>query len=114
MHHLAQRNIRGFVIALFCLASGTMAAQAQRTVKPVLHGQHWVAITGKPLGATAGAMVFQQGGNAVDAAAAMLGATATMFDVLSWGGETQALPRPWYAICRHVDREGKGWSVAKQ
>ncbi|MGH7576085.1 MAG: gamma-glutamyltransferase family protein [Longimicrobiales bacterium] len=64
---------------------------AQRTMKPVLHGRHWVAITGKPLGATAGAMIFQQGGNAVDAAAAMLAATATMWDVLSWGGETQAL-----------------------
>ena len=35
--------------------------------------------------------MFQQGGNAVDAAAAMLAATATMWDVLSWGGETQAL-----------------------
>ncbi len=66
-------------------------ALAQRTVKPVLHGKHWVAITGKPLGATAGAMIFQRGGNAVDAATAMLAATATMFDVLSWGGETQAL-----------------------
>jgi gamma-glutamyltranspeptidase/glutathione hydrolase len=64
---------------------------AQRTVKPVLHGHHWVAITGKPLGATAGAMMFNKGGNAVDAACAMLGATSTMWDVLSWGGETQAL-----------------------
>jgi gamma-glutamyltranspeptidase/glutathione hydrolase len=36
-------------------------------------------------------MTFQKGGNAVDAAAAMLAATATMWDVLSWGGETQAL-----------------------
>lgn len=64
---------------------------AQRTQKPVLHGRHWVAVTGKPLGATAGAMIFQKGGNAIDAAAAMLAATATMWDVLSWGGETQAL-----------------------
>ncbi len=64
---------------------------AQQTAKPVLHGKHWVAITGKPLAATAGAMIFQQGGNAVDAAAAMLAATSTMWDVLSWGGETQAL-----------------------
>ena len=39
-----------------------------RTNKPPLHGRHWMAITGKPLGATAGAMVFQKGGNAVDAA----------------------------------------------
>jgi len=36
-------------------------------------------------------MMFQKGGNAVDAAAAMLAATATMWDVLHWGGETQAL-----------------------
>ncbi|MDQ3373896.1 MAG: gamma-glutamyltransferase family protein [Acidobacteriota bacterium] len=63
----------------------------QRTVKPVLHGRHWVAITGKPLAATAGAMTFQKGGNAVDAACAMLAATSTMWDTLSWGGETQAL-----------------------
>jgi len=35
--------------------------------------------------------MFMQGGNAVDAACAMLGATSTMWDVLSWGGETQAL-----------------------
>ncbi|MEO7646806.1 MAG: gamma-glutamyltransferase, partial [Gemmatimonadaceae bacterium] len=60
-------------------------------MKPPLHGRHWMAITGKPLGATAGAMIFQQGGNAVDAACAMLAATATMWDVLHWGGETQAL-----------------------
>src|SRR5687767_6029600 len=63
----------------------------RQTQKPPLHGKHWIAITGKPLGATAGAMMFQKGGNAIDAAAAMLAATATMWDVLSWGGETQAL-----------------------
>ena len=66
-------------------------ALAQQTHKPVLHGSHWVAITGKPLGAAAGARIFQQGGNAVDAACAMLASVATMWDVLSWGGETQAL-----------------------
>lgn len=61
------------------------------TQKPPLHAKHWMAITGKPLAATAGAMVFSKGGNAVDASCAMLAATCTMFDVLSWGGETQAL-----------------------
>lgn len=50
-----------------------------------------MAVTGKPLAATAGATIFQQGGNPVDAACAMLAATCTMWDVLSWGGETQAL-----------------------
>jgi gamma-glutamyltranspeptidase/glutathione hydrolase len=43
------------------------------------------------LAATAGATIFNKGGNAVDAACAMLAATCTMWDVLSWGGETQAL-----------------------
>jgi len=61
------------------------------TQKPPLHGKHWMAITGKPLAATAGAMIFSKGGNAVDASCAMLASTCTMFDVLSWGGETQAL-----------------------
>ncbi|MDZ7631992.1 MAG: gamma-glutamyltransferase [Gemmatimonadaceae bacterium] len=64
---------------------------AQRTERPPLHGSHWVAVTGKPLGATAGAMIFQQGGNAVDASAAMLAAVCTMWDTLGCGGETQAL-----------------------
>jgi len=62
-----------------------------KTQKPPLHGRHWMAITGKPLAATAGAMMFQRGGNAVDAACAMIAATSTMWDVLHWGGETQAL-----------------------
>ena len=64
---------------------------SQRTAKPVLYGRHWVAVTGKPNAATAGAMIFQKGGNAVDAACAMIAATSTMWDTLSWGGETQAL-----------------------
>src|SRR5258706_2021051 len=73
----------------------TPTASAQqtliRTQKPPLQGSHWMAVTGKPLAATAGAMIFQKGGNAVDAAAAMIAATCTMWDTLSWGGETQAL-----------------------
>ena len=62
-----------------------------QTNKPILHGKHWIAITGKPIGATAGSIIFEKGGNAVDAACAMVAATATMWDVLGWGGETQAL-----------------------
>ncbi|HSF55425.1 MAG TPA: gamma-glutamyltransferase, partial [Algoriphagus sp.] len=68
------------------LGAGTIG-----TNKPVLHGKNWMAITGKSLAATAGAQIFQQGGNAVDAACGMIAATSTMWDVLSWGGETQAL-----------------------
>ncbi|HEX6899809.1 MAG TPA: gamma-glutamyltransferase [Thermoanaerobaculia bacterium] len=69
----------------------TVQPGAARTNKPPLHARHWLAITGKPLAATAGAMMFQKGGNAVDAACAMLAATSTMWDTLGWGGETQAL-----------------------
>jgi gamma-glutamyltranspeptidase/glutathione hydrolase len=80
----------GFASAVLALC-WTADVQAQQTAKPVLHGRHWMAITGKPLAATAGAITFHKGGNAVDAACAMLAATSTMWDVLSWGGETQAL-----------------------
>lgn len=80
-----------FLLAFFISICIVSSLNAARTEKPVLHGKHWVAITGKPLGATAGAMIFQKGGNAIDAACAMLGAVCTMYDVLSWGGETQAL-----------------------
>lgn len=73
------------------IAAISFSTFGQSTQKPVLHGKNWMAITGKPLAATAGSMIFQKGGNAVDASCAMLAATCTMWDVLSWGGETQAL-----------------------
>ena len=79
------------VVLLVIFVLGSISIGSGRTEKPVLHGKHWIAITGKPLGATAGAKIFDRGGNAVDAACAMLAATSTMYDVLSWGGETQAL-----------------------
>jgi gamma-glutamyltranspeptidase/glutathione hydrolase len=82
---------RDVLAPMLALALSLTAAPRERTEKPVLHGKHWVAITGKPLGATAGAKIFLEGGNAVDAACAMLAAVCTMYDVLSWGGETQAL-----------------------
>src|SRR5205809_7860958 len=81
-------------LLLLLIAAAVLGAAPEpssSTHKPVLHGRHWVAITGKPLGATAGAKIFERGGNAVDAACAMLAAVCTMYDDLSWGGETQAL-----------------------
>jgi gamma-glutamyltranspeptidase/glutathione hydrolase len=78
-------------VAVGLLSVSVTPLVAARTQKPPLHAAHWIAITGKPLAATAGAMMFQKGGNAVDAACAMLGAVTTMWDVLAWGGETQAL-----------------------
>ena len=85
-----------FILALLGFSSLQQLSAAQRFLdaraeRPALHGRHWVAITGKPLGATAGARMFERGGNAVDAACAMLGAVCTMYDDVAWGGETQAL-----------------------
>lgn len=86
--------------SLLVLPAGMTPAAAATTAKPVLHARHWLAITGKPLAATAGARTFLAGGNAVDAACAMLAASATMWDTLGWGGETQALL--WHPQLRKV------------
>jgi gamma-glutamyltranspeptidase/glutathione hydrolase len=109
---MPRESIRVFTAALFALSfavTSPHAATAQQraprtgqpvgaadprhsqTEKPPLHARHWLAITGKPLSATAGALIFAKGGNAVDAAVAMLAAGCTMWDTLSCGGETQAL-----------------------
>lgn len=79
------------LVSILLFTSMCLNVVSQQTQKPPLHGKNWMAITGKPLAAEAGAMIFNKGGNAVDAACAMLAATCTMWDVLSWGGETQAL-----------------------
>ncbi|MBL9168873.1 MAG: gamma-glutamyltransferase [Verrucomicrobiales bacterium] len=82
------------ILGLGCIAVCVQAAPPylqSMTDKPILHGRHWMAITGKPAGATAGALMFQNGGNAIDAACAMLAVVCTMYDDVSWGGETQAL-----------------------
>jgi len=88
---MLSKFIYGTATALTLVLTLSVTVTQARPEKPVLHGKHWVAITGKPLGATAGARIFHQGGNAVDAACAMLAATSTMWDTLGWGGETQAL-----------------------
>ncbi|HAH35460.1 MAG TPA: gamma-glutamyltransferase, partial [Algoriphagus sp.] len=55
-----------FPIAVMGQSLPGLAPGQTPTNKPVLHGKNWMAITGKPLAATAGATIFQQGGNAVD------------------------------------------------
>jgi gamma-glutamyltranspeptidase/glutathione hydrolase len=90
-HWTNNETMKKYIVTLVLTTACLTNAIAQQTQKPPLHGKDWVAITGKPLAATAGSMIFQKGGNAVDASCAMLAATCTMWDVLSWGGETQAL-----------------------
>lgn len=84
-HYMKRTTLLTSLICISILSS------SQPTQKPPLHGKNWMAVTGKPLAATAGALIFERGGNAVDAACAMLASCCTMWDVLSWGGETQAL-----------------------
>src|SRR3954471_18109820 len=84
-------TLRRFLVLGLTFSLSTAAFAQMRTQKPPLHGSHWMAITGQPLAATVGAMTFQKGGNAVDAAVAMTAAACTMWDTLSWGGETTAL-----------------------
>ena len=85
--------VRCLIILLFLYpgASSLQAQEFKHSKKPPLHGQHWVAVGGKPLTASAGSRIFNQGGNAVDAASAMLAVSATIWDTMGWGGETQAL-----------------------
>lgn len=79
-------------LCIFSFATGALRAQEfSHSHKPPLYGEHWVAIAGKPRAASAGSRIFNQGGNAVDAATAMLAVSATLWDTMGWGGETQAL-----------------------
>ncbi len=65
-HRKLKRPLIAIVSVL--LAVPVLAQEPKSANKPVLHGSHWMAITGKPLAATAGALTFDRGGNAVDAA----------------------------------------------
>jgi gamma-glutamyltranspeptidase/glutathione hydrolase len=91
--YLNRKILSGIIIIVVFLVHINLEKNvyAQRTAKPILHGRHWIALTEKPLAVNAGAAMFYKGGNAVDAACSMLGAASTLYDALSWGGETQAL-----------------------
>ena len=55
---LPRRAIAVAIAAVTLAAPLVTPLGAQKTQKPPLHGRHWVAVTGKPLAATAGAMIF--------------------------------------------------------
>lgn len=78
------------VLSLLMMFFASIAIAAP-TYKQMLRGKNWIAISGQQLSTTAGATIFIKGGNAVDAACAMLAATCVQNDSLSFGGETQAL-----------------------
>ncbi len=90
------RRLLSAILLTFATVAGIpQAATAQRTQKPPLHGRHWMAVTGKPLAAAAGAMTFAKGGNAIDAACAMLARTATRIGVLWARGMMRQARGPW-------------------
>ncbi|HET7925510.1 MAG TPA: hypothetical protein VFL30_11465, partial [Rhodanobacteraceae bacterium] len=65
------RWIAAAAAAAALFAAGLATGQEEReTRKVALHGNHWMAIAGKPLAATAGSLTFSRGGNAVDATCA--------------------------------------------
>lgn len=86
-------NVRLLIAAITAIAFSPLAGAQEPKVsnKPLLAGSNWVALAGKPMSAAAGAGAFQRGGNAVDAAVTMIAASATIWDTMGWGGETQAL-----------------------
>lgn len=82
------RRAAGAALPLILLATpGLPQAEETRTAKPPLHARHGIAITGTPLAATAGAITFQRGGNAVDAACANL--LQFFLDVVEFGMTVQ-------------------------
>ena len=76
-------SIHAAVLGL-ALAAMVATSVPARTQKPALQAKTWLAITGKPLAATAGARMFERGGNAVDAACAMLAAMHQLHKQSLW------------------------------
>lgn len=93
---LAQGSSSGSVPEQLVQARQAKDPRYSQTEKPPLHVKHWLAITGMQLSATAGALIFAQGGNQIRAAAAMSAAGCTIWDTLLCGGETQALICDWH------------------
>jgi gamma-glutamyltranspeptidase/glutathione hydrolase len=67
------------------------AEKGTNTFKQRLMAKEWIAMTGQPLTSAAGVKIFLKGGNAVDAACAMLAAVGVLHEGMSFGGEAQAL-----------------------
>ena len=65
--------------------------QTRMSYRPAIRGRKHMVVTGHNLVTQAAMRILDKGGNAIDASCAMLASTCTMWDVLSWGGETQAL-----------------------
>ena len=77
-----------YSMTMFSSVSGPSAA----TFRPVIRGTHGVAASGHPLTSAAGFRILQQGGNAVDAAMAMLLAASVIENEhFAFGGQSPIL-----------------------
>ena len=55
---LGKRTAAVAAASLIAILLTATATAQEKTQKPPLHGSHWMAITGKPLAATAGATTW--------------------------------------------------------
>ena len=78
-------------LTVVLIFTSTIIAARRPLYKPLLTGKYWMAITGLLPSATSGAQIFIKGGNAVDAAAAMLASEAVQHSGTGFGGESQTL-----------------------
>ena len=80
------------LVTVLVLTSLLGSAAAQTTMRPVLRGQDWVVVAGRPLAAEAGAKMFREGGNYADAGiASLLAISVEEMDSFATGGEFPAL-----------------------
>ncbi len=96
-----------FLAAALMTAPGGKGKAFAVTMRPVLRGTNWMVVAGRPLVAEAGAKMFRQGGNWVDAGvASLIAASVIEHTSFTTGGEVPALV--------YVADEGKVYAINGQ
>jgi len=78
--------------AVATMVCGETAKTSTVTMRPVLRGTNWMVVAGRPLVAEAGAKMFREGGNWIDAGvASLIAASVVEHTSFTTGGEVPAL-----------------------